>query len=200
MEGEDIMRGFDPASTPLIGRRSNRPGPVRLVPYDPYWVEIYERERGLLQQALGADALDIQHIGSTSVPGLAAKPTVDIAIMVRPLGMAEQWAGRMASVDFIYGVSNEDEVRILFWKNEPYPINVHIVEQGSWTDLRHTLFRDWLRVHPDARMEYERKKRREAQAHADNLDGYTIAKSEFIEDIIERAAEVARIPYQRGNA
>ncbi len=193
------MRDSVSGPAPLIGRRSNRPGPIRLVPYDPNWIDMFEHERTVLEAALGDDARDIQHIGSTSVPGLAAKPVVDIAIMVRPLGTAETWAGRMATAGYTYGISEEDEVRILFWKNEPYPINVHIVEQDSWTDLRQTLFRNWLRMHPEARLDYERMKRREAQTHADDMDGYTIAKTEFIEGVIERAAGVAGIPYQRGN-
>jgi GrpB-like predicted nucleotidyltransferase (UPF0157 family) len=183
----------------VVGQPSNRPGPIQLVEYDPRWVDVFEQEQALIAAALGAVARDIQHIGSTSVPGLAAKPYVDIAVKVSPLLPAGAYAHALETVGYTYGISEEDDVRIVFWKTTPHDVNLHIVEYGGWADHRHVLFRDWLREHPDACRAYADLKRSNAEAHATEIDAYTNAKSEFVEDIIRAAAERAGIPYGSGN-
>ena len=95
----------------LAGRGSKRAAPLELVSYDAEWPRIFERERTAIVAALGDDARDTQHIGSTSVPGLAAKPIVDITVIADKLQPAVHYAPRLEAIGYTFGISGEDHMR-----------------------------------------------------------------------------------------
>jgi GrpB-like predicted nucleotidyltransferase (UPF0157 family) len=180
---------------PPVGRDFVRREPIELVEYDPAWPAIFVRERAAIVAVLGDDAPDVQHIGSTSVPGLAAKPIVDMAIGGRPLRPPEHYVPRMEALGFTLGRSGEDHQRQIYWKKAPCPVNCHIVLRDSQAHLRHVLLRDYLLAHPEAVAAYAALKRRNAELHAHDIDAYVEAKTELIEALIAREAAARGITY-----
>ena len=121
---------------------------VLIVPYDPAWPAAYETERAVILAATGHLNPEIQHIGSTAVPGMAGKPLVDVMVAVEHLGDLAEYVPVMASI----GYENEpinNTGHWFFWKGEPRSHQVHIVERDSWHYWRLLLFRDYLRLHAD---------------------------------------------------
>ena len=161
---------------------------VLIVAPDPAWPEIYRLEAARISQALDVDFLDIQHIGSTAVPGLAAKPTIDILAAVRKLGPSEEYSCQLETLGYQFESQVDDAIRLFFRKGAPRTHHLHIVEFGSWEYRRHLLFRDHLRAYPDTARAYERLKRELAVTHAHDRATYTASKTDFIASVLELAA------------
>jgi GrpB-like predicted nucleotidyltransferase (UPF0157 family) len=171
--------------------------PVVIVDYDARWPAMYEEERQRVLNATGELIVAIEHIGSTAVPGLGAKPIIDLMAAVRRLTDAEECIEPLESVGYEY-VPEYNKImpeRRYFHKGPPErrTHHLHIVELTGdfWT--RHLLFRDYLRAHPkEAQKYYRLKKDLSAKYHTDR-EGYTEAKSSFIESVISKAqAETAK--------
>jgi GrpB-like predicted nucleotidyltransferase (UPF0157 family) len=163
-----------------------------VVPYRTEWPELFAREAALLARIFArADAV-IEHIGSTAVSGLGAKPIIDIMIGVTSLAEAEARVDELASVEYEYVPEYEAELpqRRYFRKpfRRPRTHHLHIVVYGSefWTN--HILFRDYLRDHPDvADVYYELKQRLSAASRETGAD-YTQAKTPFVAEVLALAA------------
>ncbi|MEX0683100.1 MAG: GrpB family protein [Dehalococcoidia bacterium] len=172
------------------------PLPIVIVDYDPRWPGMFAEESARIVDAIGEWLKGIQHIGSTSVPGLAAKPIVDIMPGLRSLDDAPQFVPAMEAIGYQYIPEYEDNLPERRYFVRPpgrgYHIerlfHVHAVETTSTFWQRHLAFRDNLRAHPDACEEYAALKRRLATEYGPDREGYTEAKSEFIRGIEEKAA------------
>ena len=170
--------------------------PVVIVPYDPDWPLEFESEARLIQEQIGSYLEALEHIGSTAVPGLGAKPVIDIMPGLRQLSDARWCIRPLANIGYEYVPEFEDEMpeRRYFRKGPPEARthHVHMVETSTEFWHRHLLFRDYLRTHPVTAEEYEALKHRLAKLHATNREAYTQAKTEFIRGIVEVArAETA---------
>jgi len=196
--GSDI-NGYGGAKTEfievVIGRaRAGPPIAVRIVDYDPNWPAVYQAEEKAILQAAGEWLVDIQHLGSTSVPGLAAKPVIDMMAAVSRLEDARNIVGPLAALSYHYVPEYEVEMpeRRYFRKGrrggEGDKYHLHVVEPNTEFWNRHLAFRDYLRAHPEAAREYAELKRRLAVEHGTDVDAYTDAKSEFILGVQEKAA------------
>jgi GrpB-like predicted nucleotidyltransferase (UPF0157 family) len=169
--------------------------PIVIVDYDTRWPQLFEEERERILGAIGDWLLGIEHIGSTAVPGLAAKPIVDIMPGLRSLDDAPLLVPVMEAIGYQYIPEYEDQLpeRRYFVKppGRGYHIerlfHVHAVETSSPFWRRHTAFRDYLRAHPEACEEYAALKRLLAAKHGADRVGYTDAKTEFIQGIEARA-------------
>jgi GrpB-like predicted nucleotidyltransferase (UPF0157 family) len=126
------------------------------------------------------EAVDIQHIGSTAVPGLAATPVIDILVAVPQLGPAEEYIERLAPLSYQHRRARHDRARLFFWKVAPRTHHIHIVAADSAEHRRHLRFRDDLRAHPATAREYVALKRTLAAHYGSDRDGYARAKTEFI--------------------
>jgi GrpB-like predicted nucleotidyltransferase (UPF0157 family) len=162
---------------------------VRVVAYDPAWPDRFERERASLEQALGPwISGGIHHVGSTSVPGLAAKPTIDVMVGVRTL--EEAWAcfGPLAALGYRYAPYRPEEMH---WFCKPDPsrrrYHLHLVPEGSRRFRATLAFRDRLRADRGVAERYQLLKRDLAQAHAADREAYTAGKADFIREQIEQA-------------
>lgn len=161
---------------------------IKVVDYDDAWPARFERWRQLLRSALGEVAVRIEHVRSTSVPGLAAKPIVDVQVSVADLD------DEAVSVPPIEGVGlqlrSRDELHRYFrpFRGAPRDIHVHVCHVGSTWEREHLLFRDYLRDHAEARDAYRRAKRAAAARWADDGFAYTDAKTEVILQILAAAA------------
>lgn len=162
---------------------------LRIVPYDPIWPLRFAREAAVLRAALGSVAVAIDHVGSTSVPGLAAKPIVDIQITVRALEPFAAYAEPLERLG--YGFVPDPEFPDLhFFPKPPAPprdFHIHVMLAGGDHERRHLAVRDYLRAHADVAAEYATVKRRVAEAAAGNVDSYVAGKDAFVKDLERRA-------------
>jgi GrpB-like predicted nucleotidyltransferase (UPF0157 family) len=159
---------------------------IRVVPYDPTWPRQFAAERARLVGALGATAVGIEHVGSTAVPGLAAKPWIDIQLEVPRL---EQF-GAYSPALFALGYQHHpDDADHEFFDRRPY--HVHVCQAGGAWARRHIAFRDLLRRDPATRQAYEVEKRRLA-AMFDDVEQYAQAKTPFIRRMQPREADWPR--------
>ena len=161
-------------------------GPVRLAEPDPAWADWYVRERDRIRAALGERAVQIEHVGSTSVPGLAAKPVIDIVLVVADS------ADEPAYVPDLEAAGYRLKHREPFWYEHRFlvdepAVQIHVFSVGCVEVERMLLFRDRLRSHPEDRELYQRTKRELAAARWSYVQDYANAKSSVVEHIIATA-------------
>jgi GrpB-like predicted nucleotidyltransferase (UPF0157 family) len=155
--------------------------------YDPAWPRLFQAEAGRIRAAIGAYILDIQHIGSTAVPGLAAKPLIDIGVAVADFVEARRCVQPL--VDLGYHCLGENGIprRHFLVYGEPHTHHLHMNESHSF-DWRQTIaFRDYLRTHPDVAAAYAALKLRLAQQFAADPDAYHAGKDAFIKQVLQAA-------------
>jgi GrpB-like predicted nucleotidyltransferase (UPF0157 family) len=162
-----------------------QPGPVTLVEWDPAWPARFERESARLRKALGAVARRIEHIGSTSVPGLAAKPVVDILLTVADADAEADFAPALEAAGYVLRV-REPRHRML--RTPDLGVQVHVYADDDPECARYLRFRDRLRSSPEDRAAYERLKRELAARDWADRQEYADAKGPLVEAIIARAA------------
>ena len=150
--------------------------------YDPAWPEQFELEAGLIRRALGENCLEIYHIGSTSVPGLAAKPIIDIMPVVRSLDGVDEARDALEALGYEYlGEFGIPGRRYLRKGGDERTHQMHIFAQGDGANItRHLAFRDYLRAHPDAREEYAVLKRALAERYPYDIESYCDGKDAFV--------------------
>jgi GrpB-like predicted nucleotidyltransferase (UPF0157 family) len=171
------------APTPVVDE------PVRIVLYDPAWPVRFEQERAALRTAIGDwIAGGIHHVGSTAVPGLEAKPVIDILVGVRDLEESRSCFDRLAMLGYQYAPYLSGEMH---WFCKPDPSrrthHLHLVPVGSTRFRDELAFRDYLRVHRDVAEEYGALKQRLASEFRQDREAYTNAKTEFIRATLRRA-------------
>lgn len=175
---------------------------VVLADYDPQWPERYRAEAARIRAALGGWIEQIEHVGSTAVPGLAAKPIIDIAVGVRRLADAERCIEPLERIGYAYRPGAEVMVpdRRFFQKGGSVAreFHVHVVDVRGPDWERWLLFRDYLRAHPEKAREYERLKRTLASCHRDNR-AYTAQKTAFIEAAVAEAGAAKARSEQAGS-
>lgn len=165
---------------------------IAVVPYDPCWPLDFERAAGEVITALAPNLLAIHHIGSTSIPGIHAKPVIDILAVVADLRAVDERADAMRVLG--YQVMGEFGIagRRYFRRDDlsgRRTHQIHAFAEGSPHVRRHVAFRDYLRTHPEAARQYGELKRRLAEAHPHNMDAYIDGKDRFIKEIEARAIE-----------
>jgi GrpB-like predicted nucleotidyltransferase (UPF0157 family) len=161
--------------------------PIHVVEYRESWPVVFEDWRGRLASVLEA-ALRIEHIGSTAVPGLAAKPVVDIQVSVPDLENEDAYLRGVESTGVRLRARHHDDRYFRPPPNRPRVVQIHVCEGGGPWERDHLLFRDYLRAEPGTRDEYEALKRRLADEYRDDRIAYTEAKTPFIRDAMARAA------------
>jgi GrpB-like predicted nucleotidyltransferase (UPF0157 family) len=161
---------------------------VWIVEYDPGWVDRFERERGQLLQALRSDIGQIEHIGSTAVPGFAAKPIVDILMGLQQLIPTDDQICRLEQLGYVYeGQVLSISEHHFFRKGMPRRFHLHIAQPGSPFWQRHILFRDFLRAHPNQAEEYISLKRSLATQFRHDRKAYAASKTPLIEAMLSKA-------------
>jgi GrpB-like predicted nucleotidyltransferase (UPF0157 family) len=165
------------------------PEPVIVVPYDPEWPRQFDQERAVLGSVFAGTEAAIEHVGSTAVPGLGAKPVVDIMVGLSHLAEAEGRIAALDAADYKYVQKHERQFpeRRYFRKPRlgPSGYHLHCVIKGSEFWVRQLAFRDYLRAHPESAAAYYELKRELAVRLS--REEYTEAKSPFIEGILASA-------------
>ncbi len=166
----------------LIGGREKRE--IIVVDYQLVWPERFEAERLLIMAALGSILRRIEHIGSTSVPGLAAKPIIDILVSVTDVDAEAAYIPPLEAIGYRLRVREPGH---RMFRTPDLAVHLHIWEAGGLDERRHVLFRDWLRLNEPDRVTYERVKRDLAQRDWADMNHYALAKNEVISSIMQRA-------------
>ena len=167
-------------------------GEVRLVPHATGWEEDFIEEKELLSEAIGMQVVDIEHMGSTSIKGIAAKPLLDILVGVRSMDdVAKFDKKRLKEAGYYHLGRVEIEGKVVFAKftnlEELTKTHVlHIVEYGGEWWLKHTFFRDYLNEHPDVAKQYEALKKKLAATYPNNESLYADAKLKFVDEVLNR--------------
>lgn len=165
---------------------------VEIVNYDPSWPILFDEEAERLRATLDPSLIvGLEHFGSTAIPGLSAKPIIDILIAVRSLADAQaNFVEPLRNLDYVYWAENPRKDRLFFVKGMP-PFgsrrshHVHVTEPHGemWQRLA---FRDYLRAHPEEAAIYEQLKRRLATEHKRDREAYTDAKSAYVESVMRK--------------
>jgi GrpB-like predicted nucleotidyltransferase (UPF0157 family) len=170
-----------------VGEREPHNAPVTLVDYDPAWPGLFEREEARIRAALGDTVVRLEHTGSTSVPGLAAKPIIDMTLIVPDSSDEAAYVARLEAAGYQLRIREPQwhEHRLLLGPDTA--AHLHVFSTGSVELDRMVGFRDWLRTHPDDRELYERTKRDLAARTWRHVQHYADAKTEVVEAIMARA-------------
>ena len=162
-------------------------GTVKLEPHTKLWRRMFAKEAARIREAVGEYVLAIEHVGSTSIEAIAAKPIIDIAAAVETLADGEKCVAPLENLGYEYRGEYGIAGRFYFVKGEPRTHHLHLVLASSDAWRNHLLFRDFLRDNPIAAKEYERLKIDLAEKYPQNRDAYLEGKSVFIEKIIKNA-------------
>jgi GrpB-like predicted nucleotidyltransferase (UPF0157 family) len=167
--------------------------PIIIVPADPRWSEEFVPIGKAIRSALGPLALRIDHVGSTAVPGLDAKPVIDIQVSVPTLEPSDPFGRPLGSIGFVPHPNNPDRTQRFF--REPPGIrrvHLHVRRAGSFDEQLNLMFRDYLRTHPDAAQEYAQRKRELAIRFRNDREAYVRAKEPTVWSLLVRAHDWAQ--------
>jgi GrpB-like predicted nucleotidyltransferase (UPF0157 family) len=161
---------------------------IHLADYDPAWPRLFEREAARIRSVLGDRVRRLEHVGSTSVPGLAAKPIIDIVLAVPDSSDESAYVPDMEDARYILRIREPEWFEHRLFKGPDTNVNIHTFTDGCAEIDRMTGFRDWLRANDDERLLYERTKRDLAAREWRYVQHYADAKTAVVEGIIARAA------------
>lgn len=172
--------GVPPA--PLVGL-------IQIADYDREWPRLFAQEARRIQATLGERVLLIEHVGSTSVPGLAAKPRIDMLLVVANSADEPTYVPALEATAYVLCIREPDWYEHRVFKGPDTDINLHVFSQGSPEIDRLLLFRDWLRSNASDRQLYERTKRELGRLNWKYTQNYADAKTAVVEEILVRARE-----------
>jgi GrpB-like predicted nucleotidyltransferase (UPF0157 family) len=167
---------------------------IFIVEYNPRWLLMFQEEAARVYRVLEQDLIIcIEHIGSTAVQNLAAKPIIDILVVVRSLEQAKQIAvSPLEELGYAYWSDNPDSQRMFFVKGlpprSPRTHHIHIIESESILQER-LLFRDYLRKHPDEALRYAELKRHLARKFATDREAYTNGKTDYVQFVLQQVRQ-----------
>jgi len=161
---------------------------VVLVDYDPRWPVLFEQAAEQIRRALGDAALEIHHVGSTSVPGLMAKPWIDINLVVADTTDEEAYVPKLEAAGYVLRIREPDWFEHRMLRTYEPPVNLHVFPQGCSEVERMLLFRDWLRTNDADRELYARTKRELGAQEWKYVQNYADAKTAVVEEILARAS------------
>jgi GrpB-like predicted nucleotidyltransferase (UPF0157 family) len=174
-----------PPETGLIGGAEKRE--IRIVAYDPDWPKRFEAHARAIARALGGSSLRVEHIGSTSVPALAAKPIIDILVVVADSADESAYLPQLEAAGYVLRVREPDWNEHRMFRTPGGDVHVHVYSAGCPEVGRNLTFRDRLRRNIDDRRRYERTKRELAAKEWPDMNAYAEAKTEVIESILAAA-------------
>ncbi len=167
-----------------VGEPTRLSGPVELVDYDPAWPELFVREAERVRAALGGGVLLLEHVGSTSVPGLAAKPWIDMLLVVADSADEPAYVPALDAAGYVLRIREPDWYDHRMFKRSDPGVHLHVFSPGCSEVERMLLFRDRLRGNEADRRLYERTKRELARQEWAFVQNYADAKSTVVEEII----------------
>jgi GrpB-like predicted nucleotidyltransferase (UPF0157 family) len=181
MTSEEYLRAV------TVGEREPHRAPVELVEYDPQWLDLYLREEAKIRRALGERAVRVEHAGSTSIPGLAAKPVIDIVLEVADTTDEDAYVPALEAEGYVLRIREPDWFEHRLLKGSDPDVNLHVFPADCPEVERMLGFRDHLRTNEADRELYLRTKRELAAQTWEHVQHYADAKSAVVEQILSRA-------------
>ena len=163
-----------------------RTAKVVVLPYDKAWLTAFEEIKNEIEAALGELAMGIEHVGSTAVEGLSAKPCIDIDIVIEDYACFASVVEKLKEIGYFHeGDLGIKDREAFCYENKPHLMKHHLYVCPRYSNElhRHLVFRDFLRSHPDAAKRYGAVKEKAAQLYAEDIDGYIAYKSPCILDL-----------------
>ena len=185
--GENAPLTEEQIRSAVVGEEPRTYQPIVLVDYDPDWPRLFEREEGRIRSTLGSRALQVEHAGSTSVPGLPAKPIIDIVLVVADSSEEDAYLSSLEAAGYVLRIREPDWYEHRVFKGPDTNVNLHVFSEGCEEIGRMLLFRDWLRRDQADRERYELTKRDLASRDWKYVQNYADAKSAVVEEILVRA-------------
>jgi GrpB-like predicted nucleotidyltransferase (UPF0157 family) len=170
-----------------VGELKPLSGRIQIVDYDPQWPQLFEREAHRIRAALGPQALKIEHTGSTSVPGLVAKPIIDVLLVVTDSGDEETYLPALEAAGYLLRIREAHWYEHRMFNGPDTEMNLHVFSSGCSEIDRMLKFRDWLRSHAADRDLYARTKLDLARKEWKYVQNYADAKTAVVEEIMARA-------------
>jgi len=170
-----------------VGELHRVNGAIELVDYNPEWPAMFAWHQQLITSSLSDRVVMIEHVGSTSVPGLAAKPRIDILLVVPDSSREEDYVPDLEAAGYVLRIREPEWYEHRVMVRHDRQVNVHIFSPGCIEIDRMLGFRDWLRAHPEDRQRYEDAKRSLAARNWEFVQEYADAKTEIVESIIAKA-------------
>jgi GrpB-like predicted nucleotidyltransferase (UPF0157 family) len=164
-------------------------GIVRIEIYDSRWPVYFEQEKKRLAKAAGSIPISIEHVGSTAIKGLCAKPIIDILLGVEQFNQGLELVPPFENIGYEFKGENGIPGRHFFAQGQPRTHHLHVVEKNSEFWVEHILFRDRLRKYDFERQEYAKLKRRLAIKYPTDREKYTDSKADFIKNVIDKAKD-----------
>lgn len=167
---------------------------VEVVPYNPSWAALFEKESELIMSLFKPEHLTLHHIGSTSVPNLSAKPIIDILGEVDRLELFDELTPKLDEMNYMAKGENGMKGRRYFYKvtergSANRTVHLHVFQKGNPEIKRHLLFRDYLRSHPAAVQKYAAIKEKAARLYPEDIDSYMAMKDPVIKNLEAEAIE-----------
>lgn len=172
-----------------VGGLTPLAGPIQIVDYDPAWPLLFEREAERVRATLGERALMLEHVGSTSVPGLAAKPRIDMLLAVANSADESTYVPALEAAGYRLQIREPEWYEHRVFKGPDTDINLHVFTLDCSEIDRMLFFRNWLRRNPSDRLLYERTKRELARQDWKYTQNYADAKTAVVEEILARAQQ-----------
>lgn len=169
-----------------VGELKPYNAPIILVEYDPRWPELFEREANRIRSVLGSKALQIEHVGSTSVPGLCAKPIIDMLLVVKNSADEPSYVPALETAGYTLRIREPEWFEHRLFKGPDTDINLHVFSEGASEIDRMLCFRDWLRSNETDRDKYAQVKRSLAKNKWRHVQHYADAKTSIVQEIMER--------------
>ncbi|MDY4206816.1 MAG: GrpB family protein [Lachnospiraceae bacterium] len=170
-----------------VGELKPHNAPITLVEYDSSWPELFEQESNRIHSVLGSKALQIEHVGSTSIPGLCAKPIIDILLVVKDSADESSYIPALAAAGYVLQIREPDWFEHRLFKGPDTDINLHVFSLGTSEIDRMLRFRDWLRTNDTDRDKYAQVKRSLAKNKWRHVQHYANAKTSIVQEIMKRA-------------
>jgi GrpB-like predicted nucleotidyltransferase (UPF0157 family) len=166
--------------------------PVTVVPHRAEWAVDYERERAVLADAIQGFDAELFHIGGTAVPGVAARPVIDIMLAISPFSLPAPLKGRLEGLGYHFAPERGDDQQLFLWKGRPHTHHLIVVERGGAEMRRRLNLREWLRGDTSEAQSYGDEKARLARKHAKNQAAYREALSAYMKARQETLAATRR--------
>jgi len=186
MLSDDYLRAH------TVGELERRSSPIRIVDYDPEWPHRFECEANRIRSALGERASRIEHVGSTSIPGLPAKPVIDIVLVVADSSQEAEYAAALEEAGYRLHIREPGWYEHRLFQGPEESVNLHVFSAGCPEIGRMLAFRDWLRSNESDRELYARSKRELARREWKYTQNYADAKTAVVEEILSRASPRGR--------
>jgi len=186
-ENNFALRSDEELQKITVGKRKPHNATITIVEYDPRWPELFEREANRIRSVLGSKALRIEHVGSTSVPGLCAKPIIDILLVVEDSADEQSYVPALEAAGYILRIREPEMFEHRMFKGPDTDINLHVFSEGASEIDRMLRFRDWLRSKESDRNKYAQAKLNLAKRKWRHVQHYADAKTPIVQEILNRA-------------